>query len=63
MMEGERVFKTVFYFVAEVGGAVELQKKEIHDGKWLSISDALHQLTHPEGRSILLQVEKILTKS
>ncbi len=62
MMEGKRVFKKVSYFIAEVGGTVALQKEEIHDGKWVPIHEAAHQVTHQEGRSILAQVEKILPK-
>lgn len=62
LMEGRRIFKKVSYFIAEVKGKVVLQKKEIHDGKWLSLSQAYHQLTHPEGKSILAQVEKLLSK-
>jgi 8-oxo-dGTP pyrophosphatase MutT (NUDIX family) len=62
IMEGKRVFKKVSYFIAEVGGKVQLQKEEIHDGRWVSIQEAVHQVTHQEGRSLLAQVEKILPK-
>jgi 8-oxo-dGTP pyrophosphatase MutT (NUDIX family) len=60
VMDRRRVHKKVFYFVAEVSGHIALQKKEIHDGKWLSLPEAYTQLTHPEGKAILNQVEKIL---
>lgn len=60
MMEGKRVFKKVLYFIAEVEGTVSLQKKEIYDGKWLPIPDALNRVTHQEGKEILKKVEKIL---
>ena len=59
-MEGRRVFKRVFYFVAEVEGKVALQKGEIHDGRWVPFDGAAAQVTHQEGKSILAQVEKIL---
>lgn len=62
MMDGIRVFKRVFYFIAEVGGTIALQSQEIHDGRWIPLPDALNQVTHQEGRSILTQVEKILFK-
>lgn len=62
MMEGRKVFKRVFYFIAEVGGTIELQKKEIHDGKWVFLSEALAQVTHQEGRTLLAQVEKLIPK-
>ena len=62
IMEGERVFKRVSYFLAEVSGNIVLQSQEIHDGKWVPLSEALAQVTHQEGKSILAQVEKILVK-
>jgi len=62
IVDRRRVFKRVFYFIAEVKGKVELQKQEIHDGKWLTISEALHQLTHQEGKDLLAKVENVLPK-
>lgn len=62
MMEGKRVFKRVFYFIAEVKGKVALQKKEIYDGRWLTIPEALNQITHQEGKDILKKVEHVLEK-
>jgi len=61
-LEKQRVFKRVFYFVAEVSGEVILQENEISNGLWLPIKQAFEQLTHPEGRAILAQVEKILAE-
>ncbi len=62
IMERQRIFKRVFYFIAEVGGTVALQTIEIHDGKWVPMQEAKVQLTHQEGRALLAQVEKILPK-
>ena len=62
MMDGKRIFKKVSYFIAEVEGQVELQKQEIHDGKWVAFPEALNQVTHQEGRTLLAQVEKMLPK-
>lgn len=62
MLEGRRIHKTVCYFIAEVGGKIALQQKEIHDGKWVPLSEAMNQVTHQEGKTILAQVEKILRK-
>lgn len=62
MLEGRRIYKTVCYYVAEVGGKVQLQTEEIHDGKWVPFPDAMGQVTHQEGRTILAQVEKMLPK-
>lgn len=62
ILEKNRVSKRVFYFVAEVSGDVILQKQEISEGIWLPMAQALVQVTHPEGKAILAQVEKILQK-
>ncbi len=62
MKEGQRVFKKVSYFVAEVGGKVKLQKEEIQDGIWVPFPEALDKVTHQEGKTILSQIEKILPK-
>ena len=55
-----RVFKKVFYYIAEVYGQVQLQKNEIQNGQWVRFPEAIAQVTHPEAKSILLRVEKIL---
>lgn len=60
--ERRKVFKQVFYFIAEVDGRVELQSQEIHDGKWLTFPQAYQQLTHQEGKDLLAKVEKLLPK-
>lgn len=62
MLERRRVFKQVYYFIAEVGGTVHLQSQEIHDGKWLPFPEAIAQVTHQEGKTLLMQVEKMLPK-
>ena len=58
--EGRRINKKVSYFVAEVGGTVILQEKEIQSGIWVPFPEAIKKVTHQEGKKILLQVEKIL---
>lgn len=59
-LEGRRISKRVFYFAAIVSGRIELQKKEIQDGTWITLRDAFDKITHQEGKTILAQVEKIL---
>lgn len=59
ILEGRRVFKEVLYYIAEVGGTVELQKAEIYNGIWLPFPEAIVKLTHQEGKSILTQVQKL----
>lgn len=58
--ERRRVSKKVSYFIAEVGGTVQLQQEEINDGKWIPFPEAIDQVTHQEGKNILIEVEKIL---
>ncbi len=62
ILERKRVFKQVHYFVAIVGGAVKLQKQEIHDGQWIPFAQAIARVTHQEGKTLLVQVEKLLQK-
>lgn len=61
-IEGRRIQKKVSYFIAEVSGEIHLQANEIQDGIWLKIPQAIEKVTHPEGKAILQQVEKILPK-
>jgi len=62
-IEGKRVFKKVLYFIAEVSGTVKLQETEINDGVWMPLSEAMDKLTHPEGKAILSEVIKLLSKN
>jgi ADP-ribose pyrophosphatase YjhB (NUDIX family) len=58
--EQRYIVKRVFYYIAEVTGTVKLQEKEIEGGVWVSLPDAMNQITHPEGKSIIALVEKLL---
>lgn len=61
-IERRRIFKRVEYFVAEVTGEIILQKQEVQNGLWVPFSSAIDKVTHPEGKSILMEVAKILMK-
>lgn len=50
------ITKTVQYFPALVQGELHLQEEEIREAKWLTIPDALKQLTFREARHILQEV-------
>ena len=52
--KGETVVKTVVYFAARVSGQLVLQEEEIRDAKWLSIDEALAQLSFKQAREILI---------
>jgi len=49
---GNKIFKTVYYFLAEVQGDVLLQKSEIAASKWVLLSEASHHVTFPEAKSL-----------
>jgi hypothetical protein len=61
-MEGRKIFKKVFYYVAEVGGEVILQTEEVQNGIWVSFAEALDKVTHAEGKSIVARVGTILAE-
>lgn len=54
------ITKTVTYFPAIVGGELLLQEEEIRDAKWLSIKEALDQLSFKEAQQILLHYVQLL---
>ena len=64
MREGVKVHKKVEYFLAFVSKDVSLQKKEILDGKWFTIEQAVQVMTFPQSRSLcekLLEPEILAT--
>ena len=58
--QGYRIFKTVQYFLALVEGQVVIQECEIKASQWLSLSEALDQMSFKEGKRICLQVMEFL---
>ncbi len=60
ILSGRRIFKKVSYFIAEVGGDVQLQQEEIQDGIWLPLPEALEKVTHREGKAILRKIDRLL---
>jgi 8-oxo-dGTP pyrophosphatase MutT (NUDIX family) len=55
--------KIVHYFPALVEGILQLQEEEIRDAKWLTIPDAMRQLTFKEARHILNECTRHLYSS
>lgn len=62
LLEGRRIFKRVYYFLAECSGTPELQKEELSGGKWFSFEDAIHQVIHPEGKVTLQAARDLLQR-
>jgi bis(5'-nucleosidyl)-tetraphosphatase len=54
------VVKIVQYFPAIVSGDLRIQQEEIREAKWLTISEAMQQLTFKEARNILQEFIKHL---
>lgn len=57
---GQRISKTVHYFLALVEGKVVIQESEIQASQWLAISEAYHHMTFKEGKRICLEVIEFL---
>jgi bis(5'-nucleosidyl)-tetraphosphatase len=54
------IIKSVQYFPALVEGELKPQHEEIREARWLSISDAMQQLTFKEARHILHEFWRVL---
>jgi 8-oxo-dGTP pyrophosphatase MutT (NUDIX family) len=57
---GERIYKTVYYFLALVSGKIVIQKHEIKASQWLSLPEAFKQITFNEGKRVCQQVMEFL---
>ena len=58
--KGERIHKTVIYWMAEVKGELSLQAEEIMQALWLPFDEAYAKLTYPEGKNVCLQAQQHL---
>jgi 8-oxo-dGTP pyrophosphatase MutT (NUDIX family) len=58
--QGQRISKTVEYFLALVEGEVVIQENEIKASQWLSLLDAHSNITFKEGKLVCLQVNEFL---
>jgi bis(5'-nucleosidyl)-tetraphosphatase len=61
MFEGQRISKTVQYFLALVQGHVVIQEREIKASQWLSLQDAYERITFKEGKRVCSQTLEFLT--
>ena len=60
LKKGEPILKRVLFFVAEVKGTVVLEKEEIADGRWVTLSEAIEKIIYPEGKTTLRRVQEML---
>lgn len=58
--QGQRIYKTVEYFIALVEGTVAIQELEIKGSRWILLSDAVNAVTFKEGKRVCLQVGEFL---
>lgn len=59
--DSETISKKVYYFIAEVGGKVNLEIAEIIEGRWVDIKEASDIITYNPSKEIAKEVIKILT--
>jgi bis(5'-nucleosidyl)-tetraphosphatase len=57
---GTVISKSVHYFPALVSGEFIPQEEEIREGKWLSLKDAMNQLSFKEAKSVCKEVTNLL---
>lgn len=50
--QGQLIFKTVEYFVAEVSGTVRIQAEEIKSSQWLYLEEASDALTYDTDKAV-----------
>lgn len=57
---GNRIEKTVSYFLAEVYGELKLQNEEIKSAKWVPIAEAVDHVTFPASKTVCQRALQIL---
>jgi bis(5'-nucleosidyl)-tetraphosphatase len=58
--KGQRIHKTVQYFLAHVTGKVQIQEAEIINSQWLPIQHAAGFITFKKAKNTCLKVQQIL---
>lgn len=59
-LHGKRISKSVHYYLALVEGNVLIQEKEIKDSRWISLPNALDQISFKEGKQICVYTIEFL---
>lgn len=57
---GEKIHKTVHYFIAEVKGKLVIQDKELLDARWVALEEAESQVTYPNGKAICRKLKALI---
>lgn len=58
--QGQRVRKSVTYYVAEVTGKVVVQQAELQDAQWVPLETAMRQITFASDKKLCEQVRALL---
>lgn len=58
--QGQRIAKTVHYFLALAEGIIILQVSEVQASQWLSLQDAQLRMTFKENKNVCQQVREFL---
>lgn len=58
--QGQRIHKTVDYFLALVKGDVVIQEREIQNSQWLILSEGYQRITFKEGKHMCVQAAEFL---
>jgi bis(5'-nucleosidyl)-tetraphosphatase len=61
--QGQRIGKTVLYFLAQVKGDVLLQEKEVKSSLWVAVHQAEAVISFAEGKALCRQVRFFLIKA
>jgi bis(5'-nucleosidyl)-tetraphosphatase len=59
-MKGQRISKTVIFFMARVKGKLKIQEAELSDARWVAIDEAADHLSFPEAKRICNEVSALL---
>lgn len=57
----KRIYKTVYYFIAQVKGEVVLQQEEIKASRWIPLSEAAKYMTFQEGKNLCTKTHAIVS--
>ncbi len=58
----DEITKKVYYYLVEVEGISKITVDEILDGKWIELTDAKEEITYPQSKAVVTQVEIILER-
>ncbi len=59
-VQKKKIYKTVYYFLAQVEGEVIIQEAEVFASQWLPIDQAINHITFKEGKNLCLKVKRLL---